>query len=106
MRGLADKHSNPLSDIKSQLVQWLEVGTAGLAPDGIRVNAVVPGSMDTPMLWVDQLPEAAATVADFSSLGRVGQPIEIARPILFLLSDWASYITGHSLDIDGGWLFR
>ena len=75
-------------------------------PHGVRINAVVPGSMDTPMLWVDQLPEAAASVAEFSSLGRVGQPIEIARPILFLLSDWASYITGHSLDIDGGWLFR
>lgn len=76
------------------------------APAGVRVNAVVPGSMDTPMLWVGQQPEAAAAVADFAGLGRVGQPIEIARPILFLLSDWASYVTGHSLDIDGGWLYR
>ena len=73
---------------------------------GVRVNAVVPGSMDTPMLWVGQLPEAAATVADFAVLGRVGLPAEVARPILFLLSDWASYITGTSLDVDGGWLFR
>jgi NAD(P)-dependent dehydrogenase (short-subunit alcohol dehydrogenase family) len=75
-------------------------------PDQVRINAVVPGSMDTPMLWVDQKPEAAANIADFSVLGRIGQPIDIARPMLFLLSDWASYITGHSLDIDGGWLFR
>jgi NAD(P)-dependent dehydrogenase (short-subunit alcohol dehydrogenase family) len=73
---------------------------------GIRVNAVVPGTMDTPMLWIGQKPEATATQADFASLGRIGQPIDVARPILFLLSDWASYITGHSLDVDGGWLFR
>jgi len=76
------------------------------APYGVRVNAVVPGSMDTPMLWVDQTPEAAASVNNLAGLGRVGQPLEIARPILFLLSDWASYVAGHSLDIDGGWLYR
>jgi NAD(P)-dependent dehydrogenase (short-subunit alcohol dehydrogenase family) len=73
---------------------------------GVRINAVVPGSMDTPMLWVGQEPEAAKTLHEFAVLGRVGQPLEIARPVLFLLSDWASYITGHSLDVDGGWLFR
>src|ERR1700722_7160320 len=73
---------------------------------GVRINAVVPGTMDTPMLWVGQLPEAAAAIADFAALGRIGQPLDIARPILFLLSDWAAYITGHSLDVDGGWLFR
>jgi NAD(P)-dependent dehydrogenase (short-subunit alcohol dehydrogenase family) len=75
-------------------------------PAGVRINAVVPGSMDTPMLWVGQKPGSEADVAGFASLGRVGQPVEIARPILFLLSDWASYINGHSLDVDGGWLFR
>lgn len=76
------------------------------APYGLRINAVVPGSMDTPMLWVGQLPEAAASIDDMCGMGRVGQPAEIARPILFLLSDWASYITGHSLDVDGGMLYR
>ena len=75
-------------------------------PHHVRINAVVPGTMDTPMLWVGQKPEATANMADLAILGRIGQPIDIARPILFLLSDWASYITGHSLDIDGGWLFR
>jgi NAD(P)-dependent dehydrogenase (short-subunit alcohol dehydrogenase family) len=75
-------------------------------PLGVRINAVVPGAMDTPMLWVGQKPEAAASVGDLCAMGRVGHPNEIARPILFLLSDWASYVTGHSLDVDGGWLFR
>jgi NAD(P)-dependent dehydrogenase (short-subunit alcohol dehydrogenase family) len=72
----------------------------------VRINAVVPGTMDTPMLWVGQQQQAVETMDDIAVLGRIGQPIDIARPILFLLSDWASYITGHSLDVDGGWLFR
>jgi NAD(P)-dependent dehydrogenase (short-subunit alcohol dehydrogenase family) len=72
----------------------------------VRINAVVPGTMDTPMLWVGQRQQAVEAMNDIAVLGRIGQPIDIARPILFLLSDWASYITGHSLDVDGGWLFR
>lgn len=75
-------------------------------PSGVRVNAVVPGTMDTPMLWVGQQPEAAANIADMCGMGRVGHPVEIARPILFLMSDWASYVSGYGLDVDGGWLYR
>ncbi len=76
------------------------------AADGLRINAVVPGTMDTPMLWVGQTPEAVDAIGSLCGMDRVGQPFEIARPILFLLSDWASFITGHSLDVDGGWLYR
>ena len=47
-----------------------------------------------------------ATIGELCGMGRVGQPIEIARPILFLMSEWATYISGHSLDVDGGWLYR
>lgn len=75
-------------------------------PSGVRVNAVVPGTMDTPMLWVGQQPETEGDIGDLCGMGRVGQPVEIARPILFLMSDWASYVSGHSLDVDGGWLYR
>jgi NAD(P)-dependent dehydrogenase (short-subunit alcohol dehydrogenase family) len=76
------------------------------AAAGVRINAVVPGTMDTPMLWVGQTDETAAAAAGLCGLGRIGQPVEIARPILFLLSDWASFVTGTSLDVDGGWLYR
>jgi NAD(P)-dependent dehydrogenase (short-subunit alcohol dehydrogenase family) len=73
---------------------------------GVRINAVVPGTMDTPMLWVGQTEDTAAATAGLSGMGRVGLPIEIARPILFLLSDWASFISGTTVDVDGGWLYR
>lgn len=76
------------------------------APHGVRVNAVVPSIIDTPMLW-DGLDAAAGdALRGLAGLGRVAEPAEVARPILFLLSDWASYVTGHSLDVDGGWLYR
>jgi 3-oxoacyl-[acyl-carrier protein] reductase len=76
------------------------------AASGVRINAVVPGTMDTPLLWVGQTPESASAAAGLCAMGRVGRPVEIARPILFLLSQWASFITGTALDVDGGWLFR
>lgn len=74
------------------------------APQGIRVNSVAPGYTSTKMtgeliesgkLWVE--PITART-----PLGRFAEPWEIAEPILFLLSDAASYITGQTLYVDGG----
>jgi NAD(P)-dependent dehydrogenase (short-subunit alcohol dehydrogenase family) len=76
------------------------------AAASVRINAVVPGTMDTPMMWSGQTESTAAAAASLCGLGRIGQPLEVARPILFLLSDWASFITGTSLDVDGGWLYR
>lgn len=72
-----------------------------LAPDGIRVNAVVPGAFRTPM--TDYMPQARR---DFYmttiSLARFGEPEEMAGPIAFLASDMASYVTGVALPVDGG----
>ncbi len=79
------------------------------AADGVRVNAVSPGSIDTPMLRASaQLfnPDAVeATVASWGALhplGRVGQPREVARVVLFLSSDDASFMTGANVIVDGG----
>jgi len=75
----------------------------------VRANCVLPGAVDTPMLrWSASLaPDPEATFESYGHahpLGRVGQPIEIARAIAFLASDWASFITGAALTVDGGML--
>jgi len=71
---------------------------------GIRVVGIAPGPIDTPMLRSatgDQWPPAIVNV---TPLARVGQPEEIASAILWLCSDEASYITGATLPVDGGFL--
>lgn len=73
-----------------------------LAPHKIRVNAVAPGLIDTD-IFEGKLTEARkAEIAATIPLGRVGQPNDVASVCLFLISDWASYVTGAVLDINGG----
>jgi 3alpha(or 20beta)-hydroxysteroid dehydrogenase len=71
---------------------------AELAPFGIRVNAVFPGPIATPML--DEATQAR--LAAVSSFGRIGQPREVADAVAFLVSEEASFITGSELVVDGG----
>lgn len=76
--------------------------TAGLAreaaPEGLRVNAVSPGPIETPMISPDRQALGASRVP----LQRVGLPSEVAEAVLFLASDSASYITGANLSVSGG----
>jgi NAD(P)-dependent dehydrogenase (short-subunit alcohol dehydrogenase family) len=73
------------------------------AAEGFRVNAVCPGAVDTPMLApAFALPGFREQLEERTPLQRVSTPDEIARPIRFLLSDEASFITGAHLTIDGG----
>jgi len=92
------------------------VGAAhALAPEvgrhGIRVNAIAPGTIDTPMLQRDlsgmNLEEAAAfrrSVEEANALGRIARPEEIAAIVVFLASDASSYVTGETILADGGFL--
>ena len=77
------------------------------AKDGIRMNAVAPGPIDTPMTRpLFDNPEMATIVQhllDATPLGRAGQPEEISKVIRFLLGPDASYICGSLLYIDGGY---
>ncbi|MDE0416345.1 MAG: SDR family NAD(P)-dependent oxidoreductase [bacterium] len=76
---------------------------AELAP-AIRVNAILPGPVDTPMLegWLDDPEERRTWLERFVPLNRVGHPEEIAGAVAFLVSDDGSYITGAILPVDGG----
>jgi len=77
--------------------------------EGIRINAICPGAIDTPMLRAamerrGRQPEEVA--GRLSLLGRFGQPDEIAQACLWLCSDESSFTTGHALAVDGGYLAR
>ena len=69
-----------------------------LAPAGVRVNCVAPGSIEGTMIPRDRWPALAARIP----LGRLGLPAEVAEACFFLCSPAASYITGHVLDVNGG----
>jgi NAD(P)-dependent dehydrogenase (short-subunit alcohol dehydrogenase family) len=77
--------------------------TARLGPDGIRVNGICPGYIDTPMI-AGSLTRSGARdhFVAASSLGRLGRPEEIGRVARFLLSDDASFLTGQAIAVDGG----
>lgn len=68
------------------------------APHGIRVNAIAPGEIKTDILS----PETEARLAPVIPMGRIGTPDEVAKVILFLCSDAASYVTGEEIKINGG----
>ena len=76
-------------------------------PDGVRVNAVCPGTIvtDGVRAWLDTLPDPTAREREFSrwpALRRTGKPEEIAAAILWLAGDESSYVSGHALVADGG----
>ncbi|MFA5918101.1 MAG: SDR family oxidoreductase [Candidatus Nanopelagicaceae bacterium] len=73
-------------------------------PQGIRVNAIAPGQVNTPMQHVDNSPEMVAATAAASPLGRMGEPEELARVAVFLASDNASFIHGATINVSGGTL--
>jgi NAD(P)-dependent dehydrogenase (short-subunit alcohol dehydrogenase family) len=78
--------------------------------DGIRINAVCPGEVNTPMLASERsepvTPELMQRLAASVPLGRMAEPVEIARVVLFIASDAASYMTGAMITVDAGFTAR
>lgn len=72
------------------------------AKQGVRVNALVPGATDTPMIRKALTPEALEALAASHPIGRLGRPEELAKAVLFLASDDASFVTGTAMYVDGG----
>jgi glucose 1-dehydrogenase len=93
----------PYSVSKGGVNQLTKVMALSLAPWGIRVNAIGPGSIMTDMLAsVNSDPAAKNRILSRTPIGRIGQPSEIASIAAFLASDDASYITGQTIYADGG----
>lgn len=94
-------------DMSKAAVRMMTAAAAReLGPTGIRVNAVAPGTMDTPLMrgLVADAEDLSGLAHARIPLGRLGNPAEVAQAVAFLSSAEASYITGHVLVVDGGWL--
>ncbi|MFN8687254.1 MAG: SDR family NAD(P)-dependent oxidoreductase [Acidobacteriota bacterium] len=88
---------------KAGLLGIVHTAANELGPYGVRVNAVCPGLIETPLTReAFDRPEVIQPYFAALPLGRGGQPEEVARAIAFLASDWASYVTGATLFVDGG----
>lgn len=92
----------PYSISKGAVRQLTNVTALALAPYGIRVNAVGPGTVRTEMVAQAAGPDATALILSRTPLRRMGEPEEIAAIASFLASDEASYITGQTIYADGG----
>ncbi len=76
-----------------------------LAPFGVRVNALAPGVIATPMTEATRAdPDRLQAFMRRTPMARVGEPHELVGPVLFLASHWSSYVTGVTLPVDGGFL--
>jgi 2-keto-3-deoxy-L-fuconate dehydrogenase len=96
---------------KGAILSLTRVMALDFVADGIRVNAIVPGAIDTPLLARSMGrradPEAARAASRARhAMGRFGRPEEVADGVLYLASDSASFTTGIALPVDGGWLAK
>jgi NAD(P)-dependent dehydrogenase (short-subunit alcohol dehydrogenase family) len=97
-------NSAAYSSSKAGIVALTRIAAAENGRFGIRVNAIAPAGIDTPMLaqGLGDNEERKANVAKTRVMGRLGAPEEAAKAVLWLCSEGASYITGHTLAVDGG----
>ena len=89
---------------KGGIVSMTKGLARSFAPHGVRVNAVSPGGVDTPMMREGQTDEALAGFVSMIPLGRLAEPDELAGAVLFLASEASRYITGSVVNVSGGQL--
>ena len=88
---------------KAGLLSFTRSMAGVYSPQGVRVNAIAPGTVDTTMTR-NTGPEAMARMSDLSHIGRIGHPDELVGAALLLASDAGSYITGRCIIVDGGFI--
>jgi NAD(P)-dependent dehydrogenase (short-subunit alcohol dehydrogenase family) len=93
----------PYAAAKAGLCSLTRTASIEGKPKGIRVNAILPGAVDTPMLWDNPNIKSGAEKIDKAD---VGAPEDLAAAVAFLLSDDAAFMTGASMAVDGGRLAK
>jgi NAD(P)-dependent dehydrogenase (short-subunit alcohol dehydrogenase family) len=103
IKGIRGRHYESAKAALSALTKSL---AADWAPRGVRVNAIAPGVFATEpnKRWFESKPEFEGLFLDHIPMGRLGNPDELAPAAVFLASDAASYITGATLVVDGGFV--
>ena len=87
---------------KAGIIQMTKYLAVFYAKKGVRFNCISPGPFPNPSVQKKH-PDFVKRLEQKVPLGRIGQPKEVAGAVTFLLSDLASFITGHNLVVDGGW---
>ena len=90
---------------KAAIIVLTKIAAAELAPHGVTVNAIAPAAIDGPILQA-MAPERQTAIAASIPVGRVGRPEEVAATAAFLASDAAAFITGTTVDVNGGLFMR
>lgn len=108
LAGMCVPTTSVYSATKAALISLTRTFAAELLPKGIRVNAVAPGPIETPSMSKlgmsdEQLHGLMGQLVSTIPMGRIGQADEIANAVLFLATDGASYMTGETMTLDGGW---
>ena len=94
----------PYAATKAGLVQLFRTAAAEFGPAGVRVNAIAPGVVETPLTaQIKANPEWYDAYAQKGALGRWARPDELAGAVVYLASDASSFVTGSVLAVDGGW---
>ncbi|MBC3847328.1 SDR family oxidoreductase [Winogradskyella echinorum] len=105
---MADPYTTAYAATKAAIASLIKTLAASLSPKGIRINAVSPGPVETPIfskvgIPAEQLPEMMEMVSQKIPIGRIGKVSELANVALFLASDDSSFMTGSEVVCDGGY---